>query len=184
LRPAWLTNDLLPFYGEIDYGHNAFWIKDDSTPIWSGIVAYQTVLFSKNPELRFDIRYNRKGTGIGGGEDGIMFQTLLKKRTRIHYQPEMAVEHFIEKAKMKRSYFLRLHFISGRKQGQYQMEKFERSIFGIPPFLVLQFLKQVYKPVINAIKKQPGTIRLAMTASHTLGSIWGYFLRWKGSDFK
>ena len=81
-RPAWLSDDLLPFYGEINYAANAFWIVDRSTPIWSGIVAYRTALFADNPELRFDHRYNRKGKGIGGGEDSIMFQQLLKRNVK------------------------------------------------------------------------------------------------------
>lgn len=178
LRPAWLTDDLLPFYAELDYGKNPFWITSHSTPIWTSIVAYQTKIFKNDPNLRFDLRYNREGAGIGGGEDGIMFKTLLANGVKIQYQPGMVVEHFIDGWKIKRSYFLKLHFIAGCKHGQFQMEKFERSIFGIPPFLILQFFKLAYKPAANVIKQQPGTIRLAMTASYTLGSIWGCFLNW------
>ena len=178
-RPTWLTDDLLPFYAELDYGKKSFWITSYSTPIWTSIVAYQTKIFINDAELRFDIRYNREGAGIGGGEDGIMFQTLLKQGVRIQYQPGMAVEHFIEGWKIKRSYFIKLHFIAGRKYGQFQMEAFERTVFGVPPFLVMQFFRQAGKPVINFIKRKSGTIRQAMTAAYTLGSIWGCFLNWR-----
>jgi len=175
-RPDWLGDDLLPFYGEINYGTDAFWIVDRSTPIWSGIVAYRTSLFADNPELRFDLRYNRKGQGIGGGEDGIMFQQLLKRKTKIRYQPDMAVDHFIEDWKIRRRYFLKLHFIAGRKYGQYQMDDFQRTLLGIPPFMFPQLLNKAAKTFAMFLRQQPGVLREAMNVAHSLGSIWGKFL--------
>jgi len=175
-RPAWLSNDLLAFYGEINYGADTFWITDRSTPIWSGIVAYKTALFANNPELRFDHRYNRKGKGIGGGSDGIMFQELLKRKVKICYQPNMAVDHFIEDWKMRRSYFLKLHFIAGRKYGQFQMDDYDRTILGIPPFMFLQLIQKTGKTLNMFLHKEPDILREAMNASHSLGSIWGKFL--------
>ena len=175
-RPHWLSDDLLPFFGKIDYGTKPFWITDHSTPIWSGIVAYKISLFSNNPELRFDYRYNRKGNGIGGGEDGILFKELLSRKVKIRYQPEMAVDHFIEHWKLKRSYFLKLHFIAGRKNGQFQMAHYSREFLGVPPFLVMEFFRQLTKTVSIRIHKQPGVIRQAMNAAFTLGNIWGKFI--------
>ena len=175
-RPNWLIDDLLPFYGEIDYGKNAFWIADSSTPIWSGIVAYQTNLFANNSDLRFDTRYNRKGKGIGGGEDGILFQELLKRKVKIRYQPDMAVDHFVEAWKIKRSYFIKLHFIAGRKYGQFQMDSYDRAILGVPPFMFRQLLWQIGQTLNLFFFRKPGTLRQAMNASHALGSIWGKFL--------
>lgn len=175
-RPGWLTDDLLPFFGKIDYGPDPFWIDNANTPIWSGIVAYRTSLFSNNPELRFDCRYNRKGNGIGGGEDGILFNELLNRKTKIRYQPEMAVEHFIEEWKLTRSYFLKLHFISGKKSGQFEMKPYPREVFGIPPFLVTELFRQLVKTGSLYIRKQPGVIRQAMNASYTLGNIFGKFI--------
>ena len=175
-RPRWLSDDLLPFFGKIDYGSKPFWITDDSTPIWSGIVAYRTSLFANNPELRFDSRYNRKGSGIGGGSDGILFKELLKRKIKIRYQPEMAVDHFIEHWKLKRSYFLKLHFIAGRKSGQFQMARYPRELLGIHPFLFREFFRQLNKTISLYIRRQPGVIRQAMNAAFTLGNIWGKFI--------
>ncbi|PCJ37937.1 MAG: glycosyltransferase [Cellvibrionales bacterium] len=175
-RPTWLTDDLLPFFGKIDYGHTPFWIKDESTPIWSGIVAYRNTLFLNNPELRFDHRYNRKGQGIGGGSDRILFEKLLSRNTQIRYQPGMSVQHFIEEWKLKRSYFLKLHFISGRKTGQFEMPSYPRQIFGVPPFLITEFFRQVAITITIYVRRQPGVIRQAMNASYTLGNIWGKYI--------
>ena len=172
-RPDWLSDDLLPFYGQIDYGSEAFEIIDRTTPVWSGIVAYNMDLFRNNPDLRFDIRYNRKKKGVGGGEDGIMFRELLKRKFKIFYAPGMSIEHFIEKNKIKRSYFIKLHFQAGKKYGQFEMSNYQRELIGIPPFLIAQFFHQLMTTFSMLVKKQPGVIRQAMNASYALGSIVG-----------
>lgn len=176
VRPNWLTDDLLPFYAAINYGENPFWITDSSTPVWTSIVAYNMSLFLNHPDLRFDHRYNRKGKGIGGGEDGILFQKLLKRKIKIRYQPKMVVDHFIEHWKIKKSYFIKLHFIAGRKYGQFQMGHYDRTILGIPPFMFPQLLKQIGKTLHMFFHKEPAVLRQTMNVSHSLGNIWGKFL--------
>ncbi|SHE23205.1 glycosyltransferase [methanotrophic endosymbiont of Bathymodiolus puteoserpentis (Logatchev)] len=176
VRPAWLEDKLLPFFAAIDYGNTPFWITNSSTPVWTSIIAYRMTLFRNNPKLRFDSRYNRKGKGIGGGEDGIMFQQLLQQKVKIRYQPDMAVDHFIEDWKIRRSYFLKLHFIAGRKYGQFQMENYARTILGVPPFMLPQLFQKIGKTLGMFLRSQPGVLREAMNASHALGSIYGKFL--------
>ncbi len=175
-RPKWLGDDLLPFFGKIDYGDSPFWITDRSTPIWSGIVAYQTTLFTNNSDLRFDSRYNREGKGIGGGSDGILFQQLLAENIKMRYQPEMAVNHFVDEWKLTRSYFLKLHFIAGRKKGQFEMPCYPRQLFGVPPFLITELFRQLSKTISIYVRRKPGVIRQAMNASYTLGNIWGKYI--------
>ena len=178
-RPGWLTDELLPFYGEIDYGDSPFWIKDRKTPVWSGLVAYQTAIFTKYPELRFDARYNRKGKGVGGGSDGILFRELLKKEIKIRYQPLMEVNHIIPAWKMKKSYFLKLHFIAGKKYGQYEANKCERSVAGVPLFVIRQFMNHAGKTIKIYLNHKQTYVRQAMNAAHSLGTIIGMHLAWK-----
>jgi len=90
-RPSWLSNDLLPFYGEVNHSMTSFRITDRSTPIWTGNIAYNTRIFQQG--LRFDTRYNRKGKGIGGGEDVIMFNYFLQNNLTIIYNPYMEILH-------------------------------------------------------------------------------------------
>lgn len=52
-------------------------------PIWACNIAYRTALFKDG--LLFDQRYNRKSKGIGGGEDAMMFQALLDRKTEMGY---------------------------------------------------------------------------------------------------
>src|SRR3569832_2232853 len=90
-RPRWLEDDLLGFLAAVDHGPERFWLEAASPPIWTANVAYDMRLFRDDPALRFDIRYNREGKDVGGGEDAMMLRALLERKVRIRYCHEMAV---------------------------------------------------------------------------------------------
>lgn len=176
-RPGWLGDELLGFLAEVDHGNAALWIRDASTPIWTANVAYATRLFREDPELRFDQRYNRAGADIGGGEDAIMFRTLLGRGVRIRYRPDMMVRHFVEPWRLKRGYFLQLHYRAGLRYGRYQLPDYPRSALGFPPFLLMQFLRQCARTAWMPLRGNPNVLRQAMNAAHAWGTLRGYAQR-------
>ncbi|MBW1793717.1 MAG: glycosyltransferase family 2 protein [Deltaproteobacteria bacterium] len=178
-RPFWLEGELLPFLGEVKNGPDPFWITDSSTPVWSGNVAYQTSIFSNG--LRFDYRYNRQGHVIGGGSDEIMFHTLLDGGVRIRYRPDMLIEHLVERWRLKRSYFLKLHYKTGWRSGRWAHTEYGRTICGIPPFMMNQALRQWRKALPMVLRAERGGTRQAMNSAHALGLIIGRFRRWRES---
>lgn len=178
-RPDWLENELLGFLGEVNYGSDTFIIKDKNTPIWTGNIAYKVSLFTESKKYRFDTRYNREGKGIGGGEDVMMFQSLLNDGIKMIYCPAMIIEHYIEPWRLKKRYFLKLHFNSGRKFGQYQSGDFQKTVFGIPFFMISQTMNHLIKTLIFFLKKDKKTIRQAMNFSHAAGMMYGRFLLWQ-----
>ncbi len=173
-KPKWLTDSLLLFLGKVDYGKSSFRIVDKSTPVWSGNIAYRMSLFSNG--LRFDPRYNRRGTGIGGGSDGIMFREILDKGYNIRYEPDMRIQHIIPMEKLKRTYFLKLHYIAGKKTGMYETEVQKPSIFGIPRYMFLQLIKKVVYSIRLFLSRHQEYLRAAMNASHQLGVMIGLFV--------
>jgi len=173
-RPKWLTDDLLGFLAETNYGEKPFTIKDYSTPIWTANIAYRMDIFRKNPDLRFDVRYNREGKAVGGGEDVMMFNAWLKRGYKLGYNPAMRVDHFVESWRLKQSYFYKLHFTSGKKQGLFELPEYDNTLLGIPPFLLKQFLSHFFKTLVMYITRQPGRVRQGMNAAHALGLIYGY----------
>ncbi|MCC6201489.1 MAG: glycosyltransferase family 2 protein [Gammaproteobacteria bacterium] len=176
-RPRWLSDELLGFLAEIDHGHEAVWITDNSTPLWTANVAYRMEIFARDPELRFDTRYNRLGHSVGGGSDAIIFRAMVDRGLKIRYRPDMVVEHYVDAWRLKRGYFLKLHFIAGRKQGQFQTGNYPATIYGVPPFMVLQALKAWGRTAAMFVGRQPGVLRQAMNGSNALGMIWGRILR-------
>lgn len=173
-RPTWLANELLGFLAAVDHGPDAFWIRDATTPIWTANIAYDMRLFRNDPTLRFDARYNREGADIGGGEDAIMLRALLDRGKRIRYRPDMGVLHAVEAWRLTRSYFLKLHYRAGLRQGKYQLPTYPTTFLGLPPFLVTQFIRQSVKAVSMQLRGQPGALRQGMNASHALGALIGY----------
>ena len=176
-RPTWLEDEMLGFLAAVDYGCDAFWIADESTPIWTANIAYDMRLFRDNPSLRFDKRYDRKGKSIGGGEDIAMFKSLLSQKARLRYRPEMAVMHAIESWRLHRRYFLKLHFVAGKKNALNELPFYEKSYFGIPPFLIAQSFRQLWKWTTMTIATSRSNIRQLMNITYTLGQIYGCFLR-------
>jgi len=181
-RPLWLDEELLGFLAEVDHGEAPLWITDRSTQIWTANVAYKLDIFRKDPGLRFDLRYNRVGNDIGGGEDTIMFLELLSRQMRIRYRPDMEVEHFVEPWRLRRRYFLRLHYRAGVRVGHYRSKDYPSQVFGVPLFLVRQLMYQCFIALKLHFQRKPGTLRQAMTAANTLGVITGRILRWKTGE--
>lgn len=176
-RPAWLEDDLLGFLGMGNYGVKPFWITSDSTPIWTGNAAYDMRLFRDDANLRFDERYNRKGTAVGGGEDVVLFQRLLKKGIRMRYRPDMAVLHEVDPWRLQRRYFLRLHHQAGTRKGLHELPDYPRKLFGVPPFLFTQAVRHCFKAVSMSALRQHGALRQSMNATHAIGLIRGMLQR-------
>jgi glycosyltransferase involved in cell wall biosynthesis len=176
-RPTWLVDELLGFLGEVNHGAEPFWITDRSTPVWSGNIAYNTNVFSHG--LRFDCRYNRRGKGVGGGSDAIMFRTLLSAGARVRYRPDMRIDHFIEPDKLRRRYFLRLHYGAGRKYGEFESEDYAKTFFGVPPFMLRHIVNHALKTSKSYLCRDPGAVREAMNLSYALGTVAGRMRRWR-----
>ncbi len=176
-RPAWLGDDLLGFLAEVKYGESPFWIVDNNTPLWTANIAFDMRIFREYPLLRFDKRYNRQGTDLGGGEDAIMFMSLLSRGVKIRYRPDMEVRHFVEARRLKRSYFMKLHYRAGYRSGFYQLPNYSKTWFGVPPFLVAQCMSHSRKTFSKFFKRQPDALRQAMNFTYALGQIVGYSKR-------
>ena len=173
-RPAWLDDEVAGFLGRLNHGNNSIWITDERTPVWSGNISYAMQFFRERPSLRFDQRFNRADEGIGGGEDAAMLGALLALGAKIRYRPDMTVHHAIDSWKLKRSYFLKLHYRAGIRMGQYGMPNFPRKVLGVPPFLIGQFLIHSLRTINLFLTCNSGQLRQAMNASYSLGSILGY----------
>lgn len=176
-RPGWLEDNLLGFLAAVDHGTSPFWITDESTPIWTANVAYDMRLFRDDLTLRFDKRYDRVGKGVGGGEDVMMFRSLLERGARLQYRPDMAVLHSVEPWRLTRGYFLSLHYRAGQRRAQFALPAYSRTFLGVPPFMVAQLFSHCWRTVRMVASGRSGALRQAMNATFAWGSIIGYLMR-------
>jgi len=171
-RPPWLADTLLPFLGQVEYGEEPFPITDPSTPIWSGNIAYRTALFADG--LRFDTRYNRAGQGVGGGSDAVMFRHMLAAGVAMRYEPRMGIRHLIPPEKLRRRYFLRLHYNGGRKAGMYQWaEPAGPTLLGVPRYMYRQLASHAVRGLGGFVRREPDYVRQLMNLSFHLGAMLG-----------
>lgn len=181
--PAWLNKELRGFLGEVDYGNEAFWNTTQSQPFYTGNIGYRMSLFRKHPELRFDTRYNRAGEGIGGGSDKHMYGRLIEMGVRLRYRPEMLIYHHVDEWKLRRNYFLRLHHRAGIRNARYGGAIYTRTIVGVPPFLLVQALRNSTKALTMAIAGHADALRQGMNATHAWGLVRGTYLQWRDQQY-
>lgn len=177
-RPGWLGNDLLPFLGRVDHCDNPMDVNSNATPLWSGNIGYRMSLFRSRPEFRFDSRYNRAGSGVGGGSDGIMFRQFLEMpELKLRYNPKMEIQHHVDPWKLTRSYFLKLQYTAGYKKGRFQPHSDARLFLRSPRYLYRRFISQFAHTLAHYLVGNKSALRQAMSAAHTLGMIRGYRMR-------
>jgi hypothetical protein len=151
--------------------------------VWTSNIAYR-VDYLRTGALRFDHRYNRQGASAlsaGGGEDVVMLRALLARQARIRYRPDMIVDHDVEPKRLRRRWFLRLHFQAGVRKGIHELELNPPLLAGVPRYLFVQLIRQWTRAIGLALRGAPGALRQAMTAAHALGLIKGCRMRYRAS---
>ena len=108
-----------------------------------------------------------------------MFRDMLKVGVLMKYLPEMGVLHFVESWRINRRYFWRVHFVAGKKQGQFETGDYKTMFLGIPPFMGVQFISHLLNSVLLFLKRDNHYVRQGMNATHALGMICGRYLKWK-----
>lgn len=174
-RPAWLGPELLGFLAEVDHGDAPRAIVSHETPVWTANVGYRMSVFADG--LRFDMRYSRVGKDVGGGEDVRMFEALLAQGRRMGYRPEMEVDHFVEPWRLRRGYFLRLHFSSGLRAGLHGGEGGGRTLLGTPLYMFAQALRQALRTLRLLFTDRRRWLRQGMNFTHAVGRIVGTMRR-------
>ena len=103
-----------------------------------------------------------------------MLRSLIERNVPIRYCPNMSVKHAVESWRLTRGYFLKLHYRAGLRKGRFQLPEFSRTVLGVPPFLIRQYLRQGLRTIGMLITGRPGTLRQAMNTAHALGLLIGY----------
>jgi len=169
-RPGWLTEELLGFLGELDYGPDMQKLTEPSTPIFTGNAAFhrQTVLASGG----FDRNLGRRGSIQSGGEDTELYRRLAAQGQTILWAPKALIHHRIEPWKLRRTYFLQLHF----RQGRMEAARTRRTRTRIPPLYLYPQVAHAYGRAL-AMRLRQGTshsLRQEMNAAYFTGYLLGW----------
>ena len=169
-RPAWLSDQLLGFLGELDYGPGIQILTKPSTPIFTGNAAFhrQTVIESGD----FDATLGRRGGIQSGGEDTELYRPLVMLGKTILWAPKAVIHHRIEPWKLRRGYFLQLHYRQGRMEGACKRGAGSR----IPPLYLYPQVARAYGRALTMRLKQGAnqSLRLEMNAAYFTGYLLGW----------
>ena len=169
VRPRWLQDELLGFLGKLDHGE-ARWLDAPGTPIFGGNFAFRRGVFDTIGD--FDARLGRMGKANIGGEDTEIYRRLLAHGCRVRWVPQAIIHHRIQTPKLRRGYFLDLHFRQGRTEGLRARSTQSR----IPPtFLFPQLLRACSRAIEARLTKgKNGSLRLEMNVAYFFGYLSGW----------
>jgi glycosyltransferase involved in cell wall biosynthesis len=171
-RPAWLQDELLGFLGRLDHGAGC-WLSDPTTPFYGGNFAVRNEIF---PETgNFDAGLGRKGKVNAGGEDTEFYRRLVASGYSVRWVPDAIIKHRIRADKLRRSYFLELHYRQGLAEGSNNRGTATR----LPPrYLFGQLFRAASKALNQRFTHgRDYSLRLEMNAVYFLGYIQGWIAR-------
>lgn len=169
--PRWLTKDLWGFLGYLNYGDNTFQMDEQRYPFGGNMT------FSREVFVRiglFNVSLGRKGGELFGGEEFDLFQRLLASGGKGIYQPKALVYHIIDKSRLKKTYFRTLHYKAGMQKALLDNQVYKRSLFGIPLFMLPQFLGSIRHYVSTIfLDGWNRSLRKEMTVCYFIGFMRG-----------
>lgn len=169
-RPIWLTDELLGFLGELHRAENVTRLTQPNTSFYGGNFGFRRAVCESIGD--FDSMLGRKGTDNTGGEEVDFYRRLLAFGFTVWWTPEAVIYHRIQAEKLKRSYFLDLHYRQGRMVAF--KERGERS--RIPPnYLYGQLIRAITAALRELLRNGVNaTLRLEMNVAYFVG----YIISW------
>lgn len=169
-RPNWLTDELLGFLGELDRAATITRLTAQETSFFGGNFGFRLDIIDRVGG--FDALLGRKGGINTGGEEVDFYHRLLAADMHVWWTPEAVIHHRIQASKLKRSYFLDLHYRMGRAQGA--RARGARSV--IPPrYLFVQTIRAYRRALGKRLREGAAcSLRLEMNAAYFSGYLLGW----------
>ena len=169
-RPPWLQDELLGFLGKLDHGGAARRLVAPDTPIFGGNFAFRKDVFARIGT--FDAGLGRKGSDNTGGEDTEMYRRMISCGCNVWWVPDAVICHRIQARKLRRSYFLDLHFRQGLMEGMRKRGAASRIP---PPYLVPQLWRALKAALSVRLSRGPdAALRKQMNVAYFLGYLYGW----------
>lgn len=169
-RPLWLKDELFGFLGEINRMNMIALLNSNETSFFGGNFGIRKEVFTTVGN--FNSMLGRKGSNNTGGEETDLYHRLLQANFKVWWTPEAIIYHRIEASKLKRTYFLDLHYRQGRIDGTRKREHNSR----LPPWYLYG---QIYRAILTVVKQffnegSNETVRKEMNVAYLFGYITGW----------
>ena len=169
-RPAWLTDDLLGFLGQLNRAETVAPLTELGTSFNGGNFGVcRTVCAAVGS---FDPMLGRKGTDNTGGEEVDFYRRLLAAGFKVWWTPDAVIFHRIQAAKLKRRYFLDLHYRQGRMEAIRRRGPASR----VPPKYLIPQIWRALRGLLRQwrARGRNATVRNEMNVAYFLGYLSGW----------
>lgn len=169
-RPAWLQDELFGFLGRLNHGDSPRQLTEPKTPVHGGNFCFRRQVFERIGA--FDAGLGRKGTANTGGEDTEIYQRLVAAGCAVWWVPDAVIHHRIDASKLRRRYFLDLHFQQGCTEGVRKRGIASR----VPPaYLAPQLWRAIKAALAQRWRFGSNTsLRKEMNVAYFLGLLYGW----------
>lgn len=172
--PAWLTER---FYGFLA-------VRTDRTDDYP-ITGPEQAPFGANMAVRrrvfdqvggFDTSRGRKGKVLASGEDGELFERILRAGFKAVFLGSSKVHHKVESFRLTKRYFRHWRFQTSRNIAQSRGISGQRRLFNIPVYVFPQFLRAVARMLWGHLT-QPSdeAFNREIVVFHFMGLMQGLF---------
>ena len=171
-RPSWLTDELLGFLGQLNRKDVVAPLVEPGKGFYGGNFGFRKSVCDSIGN--FDADLGRKGSDNTGGEEVDFYGRLRARDFSVWWTPEAVIFHRIEAAKLRRRYFLDLHYRQGRMEGSRQRGSNSR----IPPKYLLPQLGRAVRALLQQLADGgiDSTVRKEMNVTYFAGYILGWCL--------
>jgi glycosyltransferase involved in cell wall biosynthesis len=169
-RPPWLNDDLLGFLGQLNRADKTVPLTEPGTSFHGGNFGLRRRLCETVGV--FDSALGRKGTDNTGGEEVDFYRRLLAVGCKVWWTPDAVIFHRIQAAKLKRSYFLDLHY----RQGRMEAIRRRGSASRVPPKYLIPQLWRALRALLAqwSARGRNTTVRNEMNVAYFLGYLSGW----------
>ena len=175
--PGWLSPELWGFLGYLNHGDTSFQMDGKRYP-YGGNMAFKREVFDKIG--MFNVKMGRIGKKLFGGEEYDLFQRLLISGAKGVYQPNAIVFHRINKSRMQKRYFRRLHYSSGFQKGLMNSIPGGRSFLGVPFYIFPQFFRSIKNYAVSIFNfGLEQSFLKEMLIFNFIGVMKGSFILWR-----
>jgi len=169
-RPAWLLDELLAFLGKLDHGSTPRRLSSPGTPVFGGNFGFRKKLFDHIGA--FDAGLGRKGAANVGGEDTEIYRRMITAGCNVWWVPDAVIHHRIQATKLRRGYFLDIHFQQGRTEGMRKRGDASR----VPPAYLVPQCWRAVKAALS-LRFRAGSnmsLRKEMNVAYFAGYVFGW----------
>jgi len=169
-RPEWLADELLGFLGQLNRADSVTPLTQQNTSFHGGNFGVRKAVCKTVGG--FDAMLGRKGSDNTGGEEVDFYRRLLGHSFKVYWTPHAVIHHRIQTDKLKRSYFLDLHYRQGRMEGVRRRGGSSR----IPPRYLIPQLGRALHALLRQWTEEgrKATVRKEMNVAYFVGHILGW----------